>query len=86
LPAIDIIPDKTKSIGYNTACMSRLSFKAFCIELYADYKSMPSNEVFTLFENSGVLAMLDDDYDILHGHGFNYIMHDIDKIVESGGL
>ena len=30
--------------------MSKLSFKTFCIEKYADYKSMPSNEVFKLFE------------------------------------
>jgi len=66
--------------------MSRLSFKTFCIELYADYKSMPSNEAFSLFKQNGILKMLDDDYDVLHGHGFDYILNDIDQIVESGGL
>jgi hypothetical protein len=66
--------------------MSRLSFKAFCIELYADHKSMPSNEVYTLFENNGILKMLDDDYDILHGHGFEYVIHDIDQIMENRRL
>ena len=66
--------------------MSRLSFKTFCIELYADRKFMPSNEVYTLFENNGILQMLDDDYDILHGHGFDYVIHDIDTIVSNGGL
>ena len=66
--------------------MSRLSFKLFCIEKYADYKSMPSNEAYKLFEQNGILKMLDDDYDILHGHGFDYILHDIDQIIESGGL
>jgi len=66
--------------------MSRLSFKAFCIELYADHTSIPSNKVFALFENNGILKMLDDDYDILHGHGFDYVMHDIDQIMENGGL
>ena len=66
--------------------MSRLSFKAFCIELYADHKSMPSNEVYTLFEKNGILQMLDDDYDILHGHGFEYVINDIEQILESGGL
>ena len=30
--------------------------------------------------------MLDDDYDILHGHGFEYVIHDIDQILENGGL
>jgi len=64
--------------------MSRLSFKAFCIELFADYKSMPSNEVYTLFEKNGILQMLDNDYDILHGHGFEYVIHDIDQILENG--
>ena len=66
--------------------MSRLSFKTFCIELYADHKSMPSNEVYTLFENNSILQMLDDDYDMLHGHGFDYVIQDIDKIINNGGL
>jgi len=71
---------------YNTKNMSCLSFKTFCIELYADRKSMPSNEVFALFQNNGILRMLDDDYELLHGHGFDYVLHDIDQIIESGGL
>jgi hypothetical protein len=66
--------------------MSRLSFKVFCIELYADHKSIPSNEVYTLFKNKDILKMLDDDYDILHGHGFNYVINDIDQIMQNGGL
>jgi len=66
--------------------MSRLSFKAFCIELYADHKSIPSNETYTLFEKNGILQMLDDDYDILHGHGFDYVIQDIDTIIGNGGL
>jgi hypothetical protein len=66
--------------------MSRLSFKAFCIELYADYKSVPSNEVFTLFEKNGILQMLDEDYDILHGHGFEYVLHDIDNIIGNNAV
>ena len=66
--------------------MSRLSFKTFCIELYADRKSVPSNEVYTLFEKNGIIQMLDDDYDILHGHGFEYVISDIDQILVNGGL
>ena len=66
--------------------MSRLSFKTFCIELYADHKSIPSNEVYTLFEKNGVLQMLDDDYDILHGHGFEYIINDIEEMLGNGSL
>ena len=66
--------------------MSRLSFKTYCIELYADHKSIPSNEVYTLFEENGIIQMLDEDYDILHGHGFEYVIQDIDQIIENGGL
>ena len=66
--------------------MSRVSFKAYCIELYADRKSIPGNEVYNLFDQKGILKMLDEDYDILHGHGFDYVLHDIEQIIENGGL
>jgi len=66
--------------------MSHISFKTFCIEKYADHKSMPSNEVYSLFEKNGIIQMLDEDYEVLHGHGFEYLIHDIDHIIENGGL
>ena len=25
--------------------------------------------------------MLDEDYELLHGHGFDYILHDIEQII-----
>jgi len=70
----------------NNFPMSRLSFKTHCIELFADHKSIPSNEVFALFEKNGILRMLDEDYDILHGHGFEYIINDIDQILENARI
>ena len=66
--------------------MSRLSFKTFCIELYADKKTIPSNEVYSMFEKNGIIKMLDEDYDILHGHGFEYVLNDINEILVNGGL
>jgi len=63
--------------------MSKLSFKLFCIEKYADKKNIPSNEVYKLFESKGILKMLDEDYDILHGHGFEYVINDIEKVLEN---
>ena len=63
--------------------MSRLSFKTFCIELYADRKSILSSEVYVLFEKNNILKMLDEDYDILHGHGFDYVLRDIEQIMEN---
>ena len=61
--------------------VSRLSFKAFCIEKYADYASIPSNKVYKLFEENGVIEMLNRDYDVLHGFGFEYIVRDIDEFM-----
>jgi len=61
--------------------LGRLSFVLFCIEKYADYKAMPSNEVYKLFEENGVLEMLESDYDVLHGFGFEYIVRDIDQFM-----
>jgi len=66
--------------------MSRLSFKTFCIELYAERKSILSSEAYKLFEKNGILTMLDEDYDILHGHGFDYVLHDIEQIIEGNHI
>jgi len=63
--------------------MSRLSFKTFCIELYAEHKLISGNEAYALFEKNGIIKMLDEDYELLHGHGFNYILNDIDQIIEN---
>ena len=63
--------------------MSRLSFKTFCIELYAERKSILGSEAYVLFEKNGILKMLDEDYDILHGHGFDYVLNDIEQIMEN---
>ena len=62
--------------------LSKLSFKAFCIEKYADYKGVPSNKVFGMFKELGVIEMLDRDYDVLHGFGFEYVVRDIDRFIE----
>ena len=41
--------------------MSKLSFKAFCIEHYAAHTGRPSNEVYEEFEKEGLISM--------HGYG-----------------
>ena len=61
--------------------MSKLSFKTFCIELYADYKSVPSDKVYDIFDKKGVLKMLDEDYELIHGLGFQYVINEIDQFL-----
>lgn len=62
--------------------MSKLSFKAFCIEHYAAHTGRPSNEVYAQFSKEGLLAMLDSDYEDLHGMGFEYLMQFFDEYLE----
>ncbi len=59
--------------------MSKLSFKAFCIECYSKHISKPGNEVYALFEKEGLLDLLDSDYEDLHGMGMEYLMQFFDE-------
>ncbi len=59
--------------------MSVLSFKAYCIENYAEYKNLPASKVFKDFEKSKLLNHLESDYEDLHGMGKTYLMNYFDK-------
>lgn len=62
--------------------MSKLSFKAFCIEFYAEHIKQPSDEVYRLFKETGILDMLEEDYDQLHGMGMEYLVNFFDEYLE----
>lgn len=64
--------------------MSRLSFKSFCIEYYSQHIGKPSNEVYLLFKKEGLLALLDEEYEDLHGMGMEYLMAFFDDYLEGG--
>ena len=64
--------------------MSRLSFKAFCIEYYSQHINKPSNEVYLLFKREGLLLLLDEEYEDLHGMGMEYLMAFIDDYLKGG--
>ena len=59
--------------------MSRLSFKTFCIEYYADHTNSSSEKVYELFKNEKLLDLLDSDYEDLHGMGMEYLMNFFDE-------
>ena len=59
--------------------MSKISFKAFCIEFYANHIGKTGSQVFGLFERSGLLKELDDDYEDLHGMGMEALMQMFDE-------
>ena len=54
--------------------MSKLSFKAFCIEFYSKHTGVPENEVYQLFQKEGILDMLEEDYEDLHGMSIEYLI------------
>ena len=64
--------------------MSRLSFKVFCIENYAQHTGMPSNEVYDLFVREKLLDLLNTDYEDLHGMGLEYLMQFFDEYLKGG--
>lgn len=59
--------------------MSRLSFKTFCIENYSYHTRIVGTEVYRIFEEQGILKLLDDDYEDLHGMGMEYLMQFFDE-------
>ncbi len=62
--------------------MSKLSFKTFCIEQYADYTNQPSDSVYRLFKRTHLLDLLNDDYEDLHGMGIEWLLNFIDQYLE----
>lgn len=62
--------------------MSKLSFKAFCIERYAAHTGIPSNEIYDLFVREDLLNMLDSDYEDLHGMSWEYLMQFFDDYLK----
>ena len=62
--------------------MSKLSFQTFCIEFYSYHIKKSSDEVYKLFEQNGVLRLLDEDYEDLHGMGMEYMIQFIDEYFE----
>lgn len=62
--------------------MSKLTFKTFCIELYAEYTHTDSTDIYDTFERSGLLTLLDTDYDDLHGMSMEYLMQFFDEYLK----
>ena len=59
--------------------MSTLSFKSFCIEKYASHIGTSGAEVYSIFDGSGLLKVLDEDYEDLHGMSWEALMPMFDE-------
>lgn len=58
--------------------MSRVSFKAFCVEFYAHHTGRTGPDVYAEFERTGLLKELDEGYEDLHGMGMEALMQMFD--------
>ena len=45
--------------------MSKISFLSFCVEYYAEHIGKSGNEVYKMFEESGLIDLLNQDYEDL---------------------
>ena len=63
-----------KLLEFKENTMSKLSFKSFCIEYYAEHTGKPANEIYLLFKQERLLDLLESDYEDLHGMGMEYLM------------
>lgn len=64
--------------------MSRLSFKVFCIESYAQHSGKTGPEIYQRFSEAALLDLLDADYEDLHGMSREWLMQFFDRYLEGG--
>jgi len=59
--------------------MSKISFEAFCVEYYASHAGIAGAEAYRCFDASGLLKVLDEDYEDLHGMSWEALMPMFDQ-------
>jgi hypothetical protein len=66
-------PNRKSWAGVNKQAADA-AFVSFCIEMYAQQNRISGVDVIRLFENTGVLDYLFDNYEALHTQGWGYIL------------
>lgn len=56
-------------------------FVSFCIEQYAKAKNMNTEDVVDMFERYGISEHFCEFYDVLHTQGGQWIVEEIDKMI-----
>lgn len=55
---------------------------SWCVEEYAAEKNLSASEVSDIFDKKGVYSYLNDNAEILHTQGKNYILNSIDDFLK----
>lgn len=61
----------------------RAVFVSFCIEQYAKAKNMTTDDVVNLLEQYGITEHFCEFYDVLHTHGHNWLIEEIDEMIKN---
>ncbi|MGM9760253.1 MAG: DUF3791 domain-containing protein [Parabacteroides sp.] len=61
----------------------RAMFVSFCIEQYAKAKNMSTGDVVNLFEQYGITEHFCEFYDVLHTQGHNWLIEEIDEMIDN---
>lgn len=59
-------------------------FISWCIEEYAFEKKISSKETANFFNENGALDFLQNNWEVLHSQGKDYILGSIDDFIKSG--
>lgn len=71
------------SITMKSEVQERAVFLSFCIEQYAKAKQMSTEQVVDLFEQYGISDHFCEFYDVLHTHGHNWLIEEIDEMINN---
>lgn len=66
--------DKEPDIAY---------FLSFCIEQYGKKHQLSGGEVVSLFDRYEVLPYLEENFEVLHTQGYQWLMEEIDEIIST---
>lgn len=61
----------------------RAQFVSFCIEQYAKAKKMTTEDVANLFTQYGITEHFCEFYDVLHTQGHNWLIEEIDEMINT---
>ena len=61
----------------------RARFVSFCIEQYARVKNMSTEDVVNLFEKYGITEHFCEFFEVLHTHGHNWLIEEIDEMINN---
>ncbi|WP_304197399.1 DUF3791 domain-containing protein [Phocaeicola plebeius] len=56
-------------------------FLSFCIEQYGKKHQLNGDEVVSLFDRYEVLPYLEENFEVLHTQGYQWLMEEIDELI-----